>query len=34
LRESRFGVGPGEMRESKAPNRERRRVAESSSVER
>jgi|SRR5215469_13867767 len=32
LGESRFGVRPGEMRESKASNRERRRVAESSSV--
>jgi hypothetical protein len=26
LKESRFGVRPGEMRESKASNRERRRV--------
>jgi hypothetical protein len=34
LRESRFGVGPEEMRESNAANRERRRVAESSSVAR
>lgn len=32
LRESRFGVGPGGMREGKAPNREKRRVAESASV--